>query len=105
MNTFVMMLSTPFNTAYQLARENHQTRRTTTARTLAARSFFLNLHGPNSFFKGYFYFNWEGFQDHGAANSATLTIASAKARNGDFSAWGSSTLLSQRPGEVRSTGR
>ena len=25
------------------------------------------LHGPNSFFKGYFYFNWEGFQDHGAA--------------------------------------
>jgi hypothetical protein len=47
------------------------------------------LHGQNSFLKGYFYFNWEGFQDHGGANSATLSIASAKARNGDFSGWGS----------------
>jgi len=47
------------------------------------------LHGPNSFLKGYFYFNWEGFQDHGGANSATLSIASQKARNGDFSGWGS----------------
>ncbi len=47
------------------------------------------LHGPNSFFKGYFYFNWEGFQDHGSANNPTLSIASAKARNGDFSGWGS----------------
>src|SRR6516164_5249549 len=47
------------------------------------------LHGPDSFFKGYFYFNWEGFQDHGGANSATLSIASQNARNGDFSAWGS----------------
>ena len=46
------------------------------------------LHGPNSFLKGYFYFNWEGFQDHGGANSATLSIASAKARNGDFSGVG-----------------
>ncbi len=63
------------------------------------------LHGPNSFLKGYFYFNWEGFQDHGGANSATLSIASAKARNGDFSGWGISTVLSQRPGEVRSAGR
>jgi hypothetical protein len=47
------------------------------------------MHGPDSFFKGYFYFNWEGFQDHGSANSPTLSIASDKARNGDFSAWGS----------------
>jgi Carboxypeptidase regulatory-like domain len=47
------------------------------------------MHGPDSFFKGYFYFNWEGFQDHGSANSPTLSIASAKARNGDFSGWGS----------------
>jgi hypothetical protein len=47
------------------------------------------MHGPDSFLKGYFYFNWEGFQDHGGANSATLSIASEKARNGDFSGWGS----------------
>jgi len=47
------------------------------------------MHGPDSFVKGYFYFNWEGFQDHGSANSPTLSIASAKARSGDFSAWGS----------------
>lgn len=47
------------------------------------------LHGPNSFLKGYFYFNWEGFQDHGAANSATLSIASLNARQGNFSGWGS----------------
>lgn len=44
------------------------------------------LHG-NSFVKGYFYFNWEGFQDHGAANSSTLSIASAAARQGNFGAW------------------
>jgi hypothetical protein len=43
------------------------------------------MHGANSFLKGYFYFNWEGFKDHGAANSATLSIASAKAQSGDFS--------------------
>jgi hypothetical protein len=51
--------------------------------------YLPKLHGANSFFKGYFYFNWEGFQDHGGANSATLSIASARARAGDFSAWGS----------------
>jgi len=44
------------------------------------------MHGANSFVKGYFYFNWEGFQDHGAANSATLSIASLAARQGNFSA-------------------
>ncbi len=44
------------------------------------------FHGDHSFLKGYFYFNWEGFQDHGAANSATLSIASTAARGGDFSA-------------------
>jgi hypothetical protein len=47
------------------------------------------LHGKNSWAKGYFYFNWEGFQDHGAANSSTLSIASQNARAGNFSAWGS----------------
>ena len=55
------------------------------------------LHGPNSFLKGYFYFNWEGFQDHGGANSATLSIASAKARSGDFSAWGSQLYYPNDP--------
>lgn len=44
------------------------------------------LHGQNSFVKGYFYFNWEGFQDHGSANSATLSIASVGDRQGNFSA-------------------
>jgi hypothetical protein len=47
------------------------------------------FHGPNSKFKGYFYFNWEGFQDHGGAVSANLSIASANARTGNFSGWGS----------------
>src|SRR4051812_13226019 len=46
---------------------------------------FPKLHGPNSWAKGYFYFNWEGFQDHGGANPATLSIASIKDRSGDFS--------------------
>ena len=44
------------------------------------------LHGPNSWAKGYFYFNWEGFQDHGGANPATLSIASLADRQGNFSA-------------------
>jgi len=44
------------------------------------------LHGANSWAKGYFYFNWEGFQDHGSATSNTLSIASLAARTGDFSA-------------------
>jgi hypothetical protein len=44
------------------------------------------LHGANSWAKGYFYFNWEGFKDHGGANPATLSIASLNARQGNFSA-------------------
>ena len=44
------------------------------------------MHGEHSFVKGYFYFNWEGFKDHGSANSATLSIASANDRTGNFSA-------------------
>ena len=39
--------------------------------------------------KGYFYFNWEGFQDHGGASSSTLSIASLAARAGNFSGVGS----------------
>ena len=45
------------------------------------------FHGTHSFFKGYFYFNWEGFQDHGGAVSATDSIASLNDRAGNFSAW------------------
>jgi len=45
------------------------------------------FHGPNSFLKGYFYFNWEGFQDHGGAVSATDSIASTNDRAGNFGAW------------------
>ena len=44
-----------------------------------------HFHSPNAFVKGYFYFNWEGFQDHGGANSAPLSIATEAERNGDFS--------------------
>ena len=44
------------------------------------------LHGPNSWAKGYFYFNWEGFKDHGGATSSTLSIASLNDRNGNFGA-------------------
>jgi len=47
------------------------------------------LHGTSSFVKGYFYFNWEGFKDHGGSNPAPISIASVKARAGDFSNWGS----------------
>src|ERR1039458_8101219 len=45
--------------------------------------FLPKMHGPNSFLKGYFYFNYEGFQDHGAANSATLSFDSTNAPNGN----------------------
>jgi hypothetical protein len=55
------------------------------------------MHGNNSFLKGYFYFNWEGFQDHGAANSATMSIASVNARTGNFSAWGSQLYYPNDP--------
>jgi hypothetical protein len=55
------------------------------------------FHGANSFFKGYFYFNWEGFQDHGGAVSATDSIASMNDRNGNFSAWGSQLYYPNDP--------
>ncbi|MFZ0745967.1 MAG: carboxypeptidase-like regulatory domain-containing protein [Terracidiphilus sp.] len=59
--------------------------------------FLPKMHGANSFLKGYFYFNWEGFQDHGSANSATLSLASANDRNGNFSAWGSQLYYPNDP--------
>ncbi|WP_263359046.1 carboxypeptidase regulatory-like domain-containing protein [Acidicapsa ligni] len=54
-------------------------------------------HSPSAFLKGYFYFNWEGYQDHGGANSSTLSIASARARTGDFSAAGSQLYYPNDP--------
>ncbi|MDR3727357.1 MAG: TonB-dependent receptor [Terracidiphilus sp.] len=59
--------------------------------------YIPGFHGPNSFLKGYFYFNWEGFKDHGGANSATLSVASAKARAGDFSGWTSQLYYPNDP--------
>ncbi len=46
-------------------------------------------HSRDAYAKGYFYFNWEGFQDHGGASSSTLSIASLNARAGNFSGAGS----------------
>ncbi len=46
-------------------------------------------HRPDAYVKGYFYFNWEGFQDHGGAASSTLSIASLAARAGNFAGAGS----------------
>jgi hypothetical protein len=45
-------------------------------------------HARTDRVKGYFYFNWEGFQDHGGASSSTLSIASLNARAGNFSGAG-----------------
>jgi hypothetical protein len=45
------------------------------------------FHGDKSFLKGYFYFNWEGFQDHGGAVKAVDSIASVNDRAGNFSGW------------------
>ncbi len=59
--------------------------------------FLPGMHGGNSFLKGYFYFNWEGFQDHGSANSATLSIASVNARAGNFSGVGSQLYYPNDP--------
>jgi hypothetical protein len=51
--------------------------------------YLPRLHGPSSFFKGYFYFNWEGFKDLGGSAPATLTILSQNDRTGNFANWGS----------------
>jgi len=45
------------------------------------------MHGDKARAKSYFYFNWEGFKDHGGSNPAPISIASVKAREGDFSNW------------------
>ncbi len=55
------------------------------------------FHGSKSFLKGYFYFNYEGFQDHGGAVSANLSIASANDRAGNFSGWGTQLYYPNDP--------
>ena len=62
-------------------------------------------HRPDAYVKGYFYFNWEGFQDHGGASSATLSIASLAARAGNFSGVGSQLYYPAMTGEVWGVGR
>ncbi len=64
------------------------------------------FHGDKSFLRGYFYFNWEGFQDHGGAVKAVDSIASANARTGNFSNWGSQLYYPNDPtkyGELAGT--
>jgi hypothetical protein len=56
-------------------------------------------HNPDAFLKGYFYFNWEGFQDHGSANSATLSIAPVAERSGNFAGVGSQLYYPNDPGK------
>jgi hypothetical protein len=59
--------------------------------------YLPGLHGNNSFVKGYFYFNWEGFKDLGGSAPATLTILSKNDRTGDFSNWGSQLYYPNDP--------
>jgi hypothetical protein len=59
--------------------------------------FIPGFHGPNSFMKGYFYFNWEGFQDHGGSTPATDSIASLNDRAGNFANWGSQLYYPNDP--------
>jgi hypothetical protein len=59
--------------------------------------YIPGFHGPQSFLKGYFYFNWEGFQDHGGANPATDSILSAADQAGNFSGWGSQLYYPDDP--------
>ncbi|MGA2170578.1 MAG: carboxypeptidase-like regulatory domain-containing protein [Terracidiphilus sp.] len=59
--------------------------------------YIPGFHGDKSFLKGYFYFNWEGFQDHGGANPATDTILSANDRLGNFSGWATQLFYPNDP--------
>ena len=47
--------------------------------------YLPRLHGANSKRKAYFFFNWEAYFQHGAAEAPTLTIPSTNARAGNFS--------------------
>src|SRR5580698_1744160 len=57
------------------------------------------LHGTNSFLKGYFYFNWEGFKDLGGSTPSTLTIPSVNDVAGNFSKWGTQLYYHNDPGK------
>lgn len=63
----------------------------------AVGGYIPGIHGGNSFVKGYFYFNWEGFREVGGANPATLSIASVNARTGNFSNAGSQLYYPDDP--------
>ena len=61
---------------------------------LRKNNFGANLGGPakmpglwSNSVKTYFYVNFEGFRQTGGVNRPTLSIPSAKERNGDFSDW------------------
>ena len=56
-----------------------------------------HFHGADSRFKGFFYFNWESFKDHGGAVSATDSIASMADRSGNFSGWGTQLYYPNDP--------
>jgi hypothetical protein len=49
--------------------------------------YLPGFHGDKAKVKGYFYFNWEGYQDRGGSVSAKDTIASVNDRAGNFSGW------------------
>src|SRR6266446_6916956 len=61
---------------------------------LKKNNFGANIGGPakipglwSSSVKTYFYANFEGYRQKGGVNRPTLSIPSAKERNGDFSDW------------------
>ncbi len=59
--------------------------------------YIPGFHGPQSFLKGYFYFNWEGFKDFGGSAPATLTLPSVADRSGNFANWGSQLYYPNDP--------
>jgi hypothetical protein len=59
--------------------------------------YLPHLHGTQSFLKGYFYFNWEGFKDLGGSTPSTLSIASVNDRIGNFGAFGSQLYYPNDP--------
>jgi hypothetical protein len=68
--------------------------------------YLPKLHGSNSFLKGYFYFNWEGFKDLGGSTPSTLTIPSVNDVAGNFSKWGTQLYYPNDPakyGELAGT--
>ena len=61
---------------------------------LKKNNFGANIGGPvkvpgawSNSVKSYFYVNFEGFRQTGGANRPTISIPSARERNGDFSDW------------------